>query len=121
MDWITIEDLEVSFHVGVPDEERAEPQRLLISLRMAHDFSLAARTDDLNSTIDYYAVTQRIKSLGDDREWRLIEKLVVEIAELVLNEFGAREVEATVKKFIIPETRWVAVSVTRNRESVRSD
>ena len=27
-DQITIEDLEVRFHVGVPDEERAEPQRL---------------------------------------------------------------------------------------------
>lgn len=116
MDWITIEDLEVCFRVGVPDEERAEPQRLLISVRMGHDFSLAARTDDLNATIDYFAVTQRLKSLGEGREWRLLEKLVVEVAELVIHEFGAREAEATVKKFIIPETRWVAVSVCRRRK-----
>jgi dihydroneopterin aldolase len=36
-DQITIEDLEVLFHVGVPDEERAEPQRLLITIGMTHD------------------------------------------------------------------------------------
>lgn len=116
MDWISIEDLEVRFRVGVPEEERREPQRLLVSVRIGHDFSIAARTDDLNATIDYFAVTQRIKALGEGREWKLIEKLVVEIAELILAEFGARTVEATVKKFIIPETRWVAVGVSRRRE-----
>ncbi len=115
MDLITIEDLEVNFRVGVPDAERSEPQRLLLTVEMAHDFSLAARTDDLNATIDYYAVTQRILGLGEGREWKLIEKLAGDIAETVLAEFGARSVRVTVKKFIIPETRWVAVEVRRER------
>ncbi len=36
-DQITIKDLEVRFHVGVPDDERAKPQKLLITIEMTHD------------------------------------------------------------------------------------
>ena len=115
MDTITIEDLEVSFRVGVPDEELANPQRLLITVVMQHDFSLAARTDDISATIDYFAVTQRILKLGEDREWRLIETLAVEIAKLTVEDFGARSAQVTVKKFIIPEARWVSVKTNHTR------
>jgi dihydroneopterin aldolase len=116
MDWIEIEDLEVKFHVGVPDEERAEAQRLLVCVRMGHDFGVAARTDDLDATIDYYAVSRRILAFGEGRSWRLIEKLVVELAAMALAEFGARVVWVKIKKFILPEARWVAVEATRERK-----
>lgn len=115
MDWIEIEDLEVCFRVGVPDEERATPQDLLICVRMGHDFGLAARTDDLHATIDYFAVSRRVIAFGDGRSWKLIEKLAVELAEMVLSEFGARSATVKVKKFILPEARWVAVEATRCR------
>lgn len=113
MDAILIEELEVYYRVGVPDEERAKPQRLLLSLRLEHDFGAAAATDNLVHTIDYYAVTRRLLQLGEGREWRLIEKLAVDIAETVLREFHPHRVSVTVKKFIIPEARWVAVQLTR--------
>lgn len=115
MDWIEIEDLEVRYRVGVPDEERAEAQRLLIGVRMGHDFELAARTDDLGATIDYYAVSRRLLDYGEGRSWKLIEKLAAELAEFVVEEFGARVVTVKVKKFILPEARWVAVETTRER------
>ena len=115
MDKITIEDLEVRFHVGVPDEERVSAQRLLITVVMAGDFSEAARKDDLTRTINYFEVTRRIQSLGNGRQWKLIETLAVEIAETVLKEFGPDSVSVTVKKFIMPETRWIAVETVRSR------
>jgi FolB domain-containing protein len=49
MDTITLRDLEVSYHVGVPDEERAHPQRLLISVEMETDITQAAAGDDLET------------------------------------------------------------------------
>ncbi|MCP5518961.1 MAG: dihydroneopterin aldolase [Verrucomicrobiales bacterium] len=116
MDTICIEELEVRFHVGVPDEERARPQRLLLSVRMALDMSAAAATDDLSATINYFDVCQRLQRMGEGRSWKLIETLAVEIAELVRREFEPEEVWVEVKKFIIPEARHIAVQVTRLRE-----
>ncbi len=115
MNKIIIEDLEVSYHVGVPDEERARPQRLLITVEMEHDFSAAAQSDDLGGTIDYFAVTQRLLGFGKGQSWKLIEKLANDIAELVLKDFHAAAVEVTIKKFIIPQTRFVAVKIRRPR------
>lgn len=117
MNKIIIKDLEVFYHVGVPDEERAQPQRLLITVEMEHDFSEAARTDDLKGTIDYFAVTQRLLKFGDGRSWKLIEKLASDIADLVLREFLAVAVTVQVKKLIIAQTRFVAVKISRSAKS----
>ncbi len=114
-DTIEIADLEVFYRVGVPDAERAAPQRLLLTLEMERDFSGAAAEDDLRHTIDYHAVSRRLLALGDGRQWHLIETLAVEIADLVLREYGADRVRVRVKKFVLPETRHVAVSVERAR------
>jgi dihydroneopterin aldolase len=113
VDIITIADLEVFFRVGVPDAERAQPQRLLLTVEMETDFTAAGATDDLRQTIDYYAVAQRLQTLGEGREWKLIERLGEDIAALILREFGPRRVTVEIKKFILPQTRHVAVRLTR--------
>jgi dihydroneopterin aldolase len=115
MDIITLQDLEVFYHIGVPEEERVHPQRLLISVEMETDITLAAAGDDLNHTINYYAVSQRLLSLGKGRSWRLLETLAVHIAEMVLRDFGPRRVHVEIKKFIIPEARHVSVRISRPR------
>ena len=113
MDKISIVDLEVFYRVGVPDAERAQPQRLLLTVELETDFSAAAKRDDLGATIDYFAVTQRLLKLGEGREWKLIEKLAEDIADVVLAEFKPQAVFVAVKKFIIPQARYVAVSFKR--------
>jgi len=110
---ISIVDLEVFYRVGVPDAERAQPQRLLLTLEMASDFSAAARSDGIADTIDYFSVTQRLLKLGDGREWKLIEKLAADIADAILAEFKPQGVSVVVKKFIIPQAKYVSVSLKR--------
>src|SRR5438477_8877760 len=88
MDKIIISDLEVFYRVGVPDAERAKPQRLLISVEVTRDLSAAAASDDLSQTIDYHAVTRRLLKFGEGRNWKLIERLAADIAEMVLAEFA---------------------------------
>jgi dihydroneopterin aldolase len=112
---ISIIDLEVFYRVGVPDAERAQPQRLLLTVEMESDFSTAATSDSIVDTIDYYAVTQKLLKFGEGREWKLIEKLAADIADLILAEFKPPAVTVEVKKFIIPQARHVAVSLTRAR------
>ena len=113
MDHIIISELEVSYRVGVTPEERAQPQRLLLTLKLARDVTAAAAADDLRHTIDYCAVCQRLLRFGEGREWRLIETLAVDIAQMVLAEFAPHSVMVEVKKFIIPQARYVAVRVQR--------
>jgi dihydroneopterin aldolase len=112
---ISIVDLEVFCRVGVPDAERARPQRLLLTVEMESDFSKAAKTDSITDTIDYFAVSQRLLKFGEGRSWKLIEKLAADIADTILSEFKPRGVTVEVKKFIIPQARYVSVVITRRR------
>lgn len=110
---ISIVDLEVHYHVGVPDAERVNAQRLLLTIEMTSDFAAAAKTDGIADTIDYYAVTQRLLKFGEGRSWKLIEKLASDIAESILKEFKPLVVSVEVKKFIIPEAKYVSVKIER--------
>jgi len=114
-DCIVIEALELSAHIGVPDEERVDLQRLTVSLRMevARDFRDLG--DDIAQTVDYYAVSLRVKQLAAARPRKLIETLAEEIAALVLTEFAVAAVEVELRKFILPDTVHVAVLIRRER------
>ncbi len=113
---IVICDLEVFFLVGVPDAERAHPQRLLLSVEMAYDFSAAAAGDDLGGTIDYQAVASRLLEFGEGRSWKLIETLATDIAQMILADFKPHSVRVEVKKFVLPRAKYVSVSVERQRD-----
>jgi dihydroneopterin aldolase len=112
---ISIVDLEVFYRVGVPDAERALPQRLLLTVELEADFSAAAKSDSIADTIDYFAVTQRLLKFGGGREWRLIEKLAADIAGVILAEFKPQSVTVEVKKFILPQARYVSVWLARQK------
>ena len=51
MSRISIVDLEVFYCVGVTEEERANPQRLLVTVDMNYDFSVASVSDRIEKTI----------------------------------------------------------------------
>jgi FolB domain-containing protein len=111
---ISIVDLEVFYRVGVPDEERAQPQRLLLTIEMEFDWAKAAKTDSIADTIDYFAVSQRLLKFGEGKNWKLIEKLAADIHEMILCEFRPQSISVEVKKFPIPQARHVSVLVTGN-------
>ena|SRR6266850_5002002 len=114
MDKIKITDLEVFYQVGVTDEERAKPQRLLVSVEMEHDFTSAISRDNLAETLDYFAISQWLLRFGEDCHWQLIETLAADIAAMILDEFQAKSVSVEVKKFVIPQAAHVSVTLTRS-------
>jgi FolB domain-containing protein len=115
MSRITIVDLEVFYCVGVPDEERAKPQRLLLTVDMNYDFSAAAIGDRIEKTINYQRVAEKLFKFGDGRNWKLLEKLVTNLADMILNEFKPQSVFVEAKKFPIPQARYVSVSFSKTR------
>jgi|YNPNPStandDraft_1061719.scaffolds.fasta_scaffold84613_2 dihydroneopterin aldolase len=117
MDTITIADLEAFCHVGVTEAERAQPQRLLITLQLTHDFAAAQTSDNLADTIDYVQLVQRVLQFGHSRQWALIETLAADLATMILEEFGPRSVAVEVKKFVIPQARYVSVRLARRKDA----
>ena len=108
-------DLEVYYCVGVTDEERSKPQRLLVSIDMSYDFSVAAVSDRLEKTIDYQQVVDDLLKYGEGRNWKLVEKLATNIADSLLAKYRPQAVAVEIKKFVIPQARYVAVSLTKTK------
>jgi 7,8-dihydroneopterin aldolase/epimerase/oxygenase len=115
MSKIKIVDLEVFYCVGVSDEERARPQRLLLTVDIGFDFSVAAVSDRVTKTIDYSEVVRKLLKFGDQRNWKLLEKLAANLADFVLSEFKPQQVTVEVKKFVIPQAHHVSVIWTSKR------
>jgi dihydroneopterin aldolase len=113
---IAIQGLELMAHVGVPDEERARPQRLLADLRFCSSIQSVSLDDDITRTVDYHAAGVRVVELAAKQQRKLIETLADDIAESLLREFGLRWIEVTIRKFILPNTEWVSVSTRREAE-----
>jgi 7,8-dihydroneopterin aldolase/epimerase/oxygenase len=115
MSRISIVDLEVMYCVGVTDEERTAPQRLLVTVDLDFDFSSAALSDRLEKTINYHALADRVMKFGTTRNWKLMEKLVTNLTDAILTEFRPQAVTVEIKKFPIPQAKYVSVTLTRSR------
>jgi FolB domain-containing protein len=115
MSKITIVELEVFYHVGVSEQERAAAQRLLITADMTFDFTSAAVSDRIEKTINYHDVAQDVMKFGENRSWKLLEKLVSNLADMILARYRPQAVMVEAKKFAVPQARHVAVSLTRSR------
>lgn len=117
-DLIRVVDLEVFAHIGVPEEERREPQRLLISLEIStNSFAQAAGTDNLAWTVNYADVAERVKALTALRARKLLETLVEEIAVDLLKAFPIKKITIEIKKFILPDAQYVSVKIERSHAS----
>ncbi|HEX7260701.1 MAG TPA: dihydroneopterin aldolase [Luteolibacter sp.] len=114
-DTIEIRRLRVSTLIGVPDEERATAQTLLVTVRMTPSLGFGGLADEISRTIDYYAVSQEIETLAAARPRRLIETLATDIADHLLENHPLQHVAISIEKHILPNTECVAVHLERNR------
>lgn len=114
-DEIEIHRLQVETHIGVPDEERAEPQTLWISVWMRPSQDLQGLHDKVENTVDYYAVSLALAELAASKPRHLIETLATDVAEFLLSTYPLQSVDVKVEKRILPNADFVAVKITRRR------
>ena len=117
-DQILITDLQLRCHIGVPDDERAQSQKLLVSVTLYPKASKSPLQDDINRTVDYYAVSLRLEEIAREKPRKLIETLAEDFAATVLMEFAVSGVKIEIKKFILPNTRSVGVVISRNTQDM---
>lgn len=88
MDTIFIADLKINAIVGIYDWERTVPQEIIISVDMAWDASVPAKSGDINDALDYGAVSHRIREFIIASKFYLLETLAEKTVELIMQEFA---------------------------------
>jgi dihydroneopterin aldolase len=116
-DQIHIEQLEVFAHIGVPDAERAAPQRLTFNITLCAIAEFGTLNEELARAVDYSAVCKETKNFVEQRSGKLIETLADALARHLIEKFEIRKITIELRKYVLPETAFVSVTVTRDRSA----
>ena len=112
-DQIHIEQLEVLTRIGVPEEERANPQKLTISISLWPYQKTSGLSDNIEQTVDYSAVAEETRNFLRDQSMNLIETLADRLAAHLLKSFPIQKVKIEVRKFPLSDAKYVSATVTR--------
>ena len=113
-DLIHIEELEISAHIGVPEEERANPQRLTVSITLWPRRDARDLGDKIANTISYSAVADAAKSFAREQSVSLIETLADRLATHLLGTFAIQKITIELRKFVLEDAKYASVTVTRS-------
>jgi len=112
-DEIHIEQLDVFTRVGVPEEERANPQRLTVGISFWPYQQTSDLADHIERTVNYSAVAEETKNFVRDQSVSLIETLAERLASHLLTSFPIQKVTIELRKFALQDAKYVSVTVTR--------
>jgi dihydroneopterin aldolase len=113
-DLIRVVDLEIHSCIGVPAKERRKPQKLLVTLEMeTAGFRPAAKRDQIGETVDYAEVAERVKHFAEKKPRKLLETFAEELAAELIRGFALEKIRIEVKKFILPNAKYVSVQIER--------
>ena len=112
-DEIHIEQLEASSRIGVPEEERANPQRLTVSISFWSNQQTSDLADHIERTVNYSTVAQETKNFVRDQSVSLIETLAERLASHLLKSFPIQKVTIELRKFALQDAKYVSITVTR--------
>jgi len=118
-DELTITGIECFGHHGVFDFERERGQTFVIDLTLGLDTRPAARSDDLQDTVDYGSLVAAVAKAVETDPVDLIETLAQRIAGVCLLDTRVEWTRVTVHKPDAPiEATFsdVTLSITRKRE-----
>ena len=116
---LSLVELKLPCHLGVPDAERRKPQMVLCSawFPVPH-LASAARADDLRKTVDYHSLSKVLQGEARRTPRKLLERLATDLARVAFRRFRIAWIELELKKFILPQTRHVSLRVLFNRKNL---
>ncbi|MBB5019503.1 dihydroneopterin aldolase [Chitinivorax tropicus] len=116
MDIIFVHEVRIDTLIGVYEWERQAPQTLQLDLEIGLPQTVACQTDNINDTIDYGKVVERLRQTLAEQHFLLLEALAEHIAQLILSEFGAPWVRISVAKIgLLRGVKRVGVCIERGK------
>ena len=98
MDKMIIKDLEFHSHCGTSRAEREIGQRLKATIELYGSVNRAAKSDRLESAVDYTKLCAHLLKVGRNSQAHLLETLAVKMAQEVLDRFPISEVKILLEK-----------------------
>ncbi len=118
MDRIELTGVSCQCRIGVPDEERATAQTILIDVEAEMDLEGAGRSDKLEFSIDYQALEISIRTVAEKGERILIEKLAEDVSDVTIqfdNRIKCVRIAVHKTPPVMPDTQRVTVRIERER------
>ena len=117
MDRVYIHGLAVETVIGIFDWERTIKQKVVVDLEMAVDIKASAASENIDRTVSYKHVADRLIEFIANSEFLLVETMAEEIANLILAEFPVPFVRLKLgKPGAVPEAQDVGVMIERGQK-----
>ncbi len=117
MDIIFIQGLKTQAIIGIYDWERKNHQPLIFDLKMSLPIKAAANSDNINDTVNYKEVSDKVIQLVESSQFELLETLCETICQHLLIQHPAiQKIQLKVSKpQAVTETETVGLIITRQR------
>jgi dihydroneopterin aldolase len=112
---IVLRRVAMDARIGVYAWEKAAPQPIVLDLEFELPHGDACFSDDLEDTVDYAAVIEQLRTVALTRPHRLVEAMAHTMCEVLLRDFGLRQVRLTLMKLAPYPGAEVGIVVERER------
>lgn len=114
---VFIDSLELFTLIGVHDFERHNKQRIIVSLEMSYDLFKSSKSDDVNDTLDYGVISEKLGQLADTSAYKLLEALAADMMAVIFEQFKPDTLSLTIEKpDIIPNAKSVGICMQSSYE-----
>ena len=119
MDIIYINDLRIETIIGIYGWERKTKQTVVLDIEMGTDIRKASTTENVEDTLNYKSVAERLFEFVGASEFELIETLAEQISDILLNEFNVPWLRLKLnKQGALKGVRDVGVIIERGQKEI---
>lgn len=114
MDIVFLRGLRIETVIGIYDWEKEIKQPVVLDIEMAGDVASAADSDRIEDTLDYKAISKRLKQFVREARFELVETLAERCASIIREEFGVPWVRLKLDKVgAVSDAQGVGVIIER--------
>ncbi|MGB5833530.1 MAG: dihydroneopterin aldolase [Thiohalocapsa sp.] len=118
MDIVFLRGLRIETVIGIYDWEKEIKQPVVLDIEMAGNIARAAASDSIEDTLDYKAISKRLKQFVGESRYELVETLAERCAGVIREEFGVPWVRLKLDKIgAVSDAEGVGVIIERGERT----